>query len=63
MSLTKEERTPVLEATRLANPDADANALNKAYKIALWIADCLKKGVNPEQGWEAVGFGPISDTY
>ena len=47
LSLTKEERAPVKEATKLANPDADAKAFNKAYKIALWKADSLKRGINP----------------
>jgi hypothetical protein len=63
LSLTKEERTPVFEATKLANPDADAKEFNKAYKIALWKADSLKKGINPEQNWEAVDFSPVSDTF
>jgi hypothetical protein len=61
--LTKEERTPVFMATKLANPDADAKAFNKAYKIALWKADSLKKGINPGQNWDAVDFSPVSDTY
>ncbi len=63
LSLTKEERTPVFNATKLANPDADANAFNKAYKIALWKADSLKKGINPGQNWEAVDYSPIPDTF
>ena len=63
LSLTKEERTPVFEATKLANPDASSKVFNKAYKIALWKADSLKKGINPTQGWEAVDFSPVSDTY
>ncbi len=63
LSLTKEERTPVFEATKLANPDADDKAFNKAYKIALWKADSLKKGINPGQNWEAVDYSPVSDTY
>ena len=63
LSLTKEERTPVFEATKLANPDASSKAFNKAYKIALWKADSLKMGINPTQGWEAVDFSPVSDTY
>ena len=45
LSLTKEERTPVFEATKLANPDASGKAFNKAYKIALWKADSLKRGL------------------
>ena len=53
----------MFEATKLANPDAEATAFNKAYKIALWKADSLKKGINPEQSWEAVDFSPVSDTY
>jgi hypothetical protein len=63
LSLTKEERTPVFDATKLANPDADAKALNKAYKIALWKADSSKRGINPGQNWEAVDYSLISDTY
>ena len=38
-------------------------SFNKAYKIALWKADSLKKGINPDQNWEAVDFSPISETY
>ncbi len=63
LSLTKEERIPVKEATKLANPDADDKEFNKAYKIALWKADSLKMGINPGQNWEAVDFSPVSDTY
>ncbi len=63
MSLTKEERAPIKIAKRLANPDADADAFNKAYKIALWVADSMKRGINPGQNWEAVEYAPISDTY
>ena len=63
LSLTNEERIPVKEATKLANPDADAKAFNKAYKIALWKADSLKKGINPGHNWEAVDYSPVSDTY
>lgn len=63
LSLTNEERIPIKEATRLANPNADDKAFNLAYKIALWNADCLKSGVNPGQSWEDVDFSPISDTY
>ncbi len=63
LSLTDEERIPVKEATKLANPDADAKEFIKAYKIALWKADSLKNGINPGQNWEAVDFSPVSDTY
>ncbi len=63
ISLTKEETAPIRIATELANPDADAKALNKAYKIALWKADSLKKGINPGQNWEAVDYALISDAY
>jgi hypothetical protein len=63
LSLTRKERIPVLSATKLANPDADAVAFNKAYKIALWKADSLKRGINPGQSWEAEDFSPISETY
>jgi hypothetical protein len=63
LSLTKEERAPIRIATELANPDADAKALNKAYKIALWKADSLKKGINSGQNWEAVDYSPVSGAY
>jgi hypothetical protein len=63
LSLTAEERLPVKEAIRLANPDADDKAFNKAYKIALWIADSLKRGINPGYSWEDMEYAPISDTY
>ena len=53
----------MFEATKLANPDADAKAFNKAYKIALWKADSLKMGIITERSWEAVDFSPVSDTY
>jgi hypothetical protein len=62
LSLTKEEKTPVFFATKLANPDADTKAFNKAYKIALWKADSLKRGIDPGQNWNAVDFSPFSDT-
>ena len=62
LSLTKEERTPVLFATKLANPDADNKAFNKAYKMALWKADSLKRGINSGHNWDAVDFSPFSDT-
>ncbi len=48
-------------ATKLANPDADNKAFNKAYKIALWKADSLKRGINPGHNWDAVDFSPFSD--
>ena len=51
------------EATRLANPDADDRAFNKAYKIALWKADSLKRGINPDYNWEYMEYAPVSDTY
>ena len=63
LSLTKEERIPVKEATKRANPNADDRAFNLAYKVALCKADGLKSGVNPGQSWEDVDFSPISDTY
>jgi hypothetical protein len=63
LSLTAEERLPVKETTRLANPDADNKAFNKAYKISLWKADSLKRGINPDYNWDDIEYAPISDTY
>ncbi len=63
MSLTEDERAPIKIATKLANPDANVDAFNKAYKIALWKADCMKRGIHPVQNWEAVEYAAISDTY
>ncbi len=62
LSLKEEKRTPVFFSTKLENPDADTEAFNKAYKIAMWKADSLKRGINPGQNWEAVDFSPFSDT-
>jgi hypothetical protein len=62
LSLTKEEKTPVFFATKLANPDADSKAFRKAYRIALWKADSLKRGISPGDNWEAVDFSPFPDT-
>ncbi len=46
LSLIKEERKPVLEATKQSNPNADHKAFNEAYGIALWKADKQKRGIN-----------------
>jgi hypothetical protein len=58
----KEERALVFDATKFANPDAKSRTFSKAYKIALWKADSLKRGINPGSNWEAVYFPPFSDT-
>ncbi len=39
LSLTKEEKRPVFEATKLATPDANHKAFDVAYGIALWKAE------------------------
>ena len=62
LSLTQEERFPIKEATKRANPNADDKAFNLAYKVALCKAEGLKGGVSP-LSWEDVEFAPISDTY
>ena len=46
LSLTKEERKPVFEATKQLNSNADHKAFNEAYGIALWKADNQKRGIN-----------------
>jgi hypothetical protein len=62
LSLTKEERTPVFAATKLANPDADRKAFDLAYKIALWKADSQKKGIDPGSNLDAVDISLSSET-
>jgi hypothetical protein len=62
LSLTKEEKTPVFLATKLANPDADSKTFRKTYRIALWKVDNLKRGINPGDNWEAVDFSSFPDT-
>jgi hypothetical protein len=44
LSLTKEERTPVFEATKLTNPDADATAFNKSLQNCFMESRQLEKG-------------------
>ncbi len=47
LTLTKEERGEVYITTKIANPDANHEAIELAYKIALWKADSQKRGINP----------------
>ena len=54
LSLTKEERGPVFEATKLANPNVSNKAFDVAYGIALWKADNQKRGINPGGSLDAV---------
>ena len=62
LSLTKEERTPIFEATKLANPNADHKAFILAYKIALWKADSQKRGVNQGNNLGSVDISLSSET-
>ncbi len=62
LTLTKEERAPVFSATKQANPDADSNAFNLAYRIALWRADSLKRGINPGSNLDAVDVSLLSES-
>jgi hypothetical protein len=62
LTLTKEERAPVFSATKLANPDADNNAFNLAYGIALWRADSLKRGINPGSNLDAVDVSLLAES-
>jgi hypothetical protein len=62
LSLTKEERAPVFAATKLANPDANREAFDLAYRIALWKADSQKRGINPGSNLDAVDVSLSSDT-
>jgi len=62
LSLTKEERTPVFEATKISNPNADHKAFNEAYGIALWKADNQKRGINSGGSLGAVDISLSSET-
>jgi hypothetical protein len=62
LPLTKEERKPVFEATKLANPNADHKAFNEAYGTALWKADNQKRGINPGSNLSAVDISFSSET-
>ena len=62
LSLTKEERKPVFEATKQANPNADHKAFNEAYGIALWKADNQKRGINSGGSFGAVDISLSSET-
>jgi hypothetical protein len=56
LTLTKEERAAEFAATKMANPDANREDFELAYKIALWKADSQKKGINPGSNTDAVDF-------
>ncbi len=62
LSLTKEERVAVAAATKMVNPDADREAFELAYRIALWKADCLKRGINPGSNLDAVDISLSSES-
>ncbi len=62
LSLTKEERKPVFEATKLANSNVDHKAFNEAYGIALRKADNQKRGINPGGNLGAVDISFSSET-
>ncbi len=63
LSLTKEERGPVFEATKLANPNANQKAFDVAYDIALWKAENhQKRGINPGSSLDAVDIFLSSET-
>jgi hypothetical protein len=62
LSLTREERIPVFEATKLANPNVDHKAFNVAYDIALWKADNQKRGINSGSNSDAVDISFSSET-
>jgi hypothetical protein len=53
LSLTTEERDAVYAATQQENPDADHKAFVLAYKVALWKAHRIKKGINPGRSMDA----------
>ena len=62
LSLTKEERAPVFEATKRLHPNADHKAFNEAYRIALWKADNQKRGIISGGSLGAVDISLSSET-
>ncbi len=62
LSLTKEERGPVFEATKLAHPNVNNKEFDVAYGIALWKADKQKRGINPGSSLNALDFSLSSET-
>jgi hypothetical protein len=62
LSLTKEERRPVFEATKLATPNANHKAFDVAYGIALWKAENQKRGISPGSSLDAVDISLSSET-
>jgi hypothetical protein len=62
LSLTKEERSPVFEAAKLAYPNVNQKAFDVAYGIALWKAENLKRGINPGSSLDAVDISLSSET-
>jgi hypothetical protein len=62
LSLTKEERGLVFEATKLANPNVSNKAFEMAYGIALWKADNQKRGINPGSSLNTVDISLSSET-
>jgi hypothetical protein len=62
LTLTKEERSPVFEATKLAYPNVKQKAFDMAYGIALWKAESLKRGINPGSSLDAVDISLSSET-
>ncbi len=50
------------EETRLANPDANRETFELAYRIALWKADSQKRGINPGSNLDAVDVTLASDS-
>jgi hypothetical protein len=62
LSLTKEERGPVFEATKLVNPNVNRKVFDVAYGIALWKADNQKRGINPGGSLDAVDISLSSET-
>jgi hypothetical protein len=62
LSLTKEERATVFEATKKSNPNAGHKAFNEAYGIALWKAENQKRGINSGGSLGAVDISLSSET-
>ena len=62
--LTKEERVAVAAATKMANPDANREDFELAFRIALWKADSQKRGINPGSNEDAVhlSLSSLSDS-
>jgi hypothetical protein len=62
LTLTKEEKRAVFDATKSANPNADFKTFNEALGVAVWKADNQKRGIISGGSLGAVDISLSSET-